>query len=269
MIRPYRALVVMTFVAMVGCSSITHNQTPTPHPLILNLYPSPETALVVTTLSQEYQARNPQAKLTLEIRETTIAALDTLQQTPSYFVSHHLIPGNQLWAAPLAQDGLVLITHADNPVISLTADDVRRLYQGIISNWDEIGGASVPVVLFSREEDSSLRAEFDRLVMGQRRISPNARLIPSSAAALESVLATPGGLAYIAFSQLKETVKALAINDTQPTRQTITDNLYPLRMTLFIIGQREPVVHEQALITWVQSPDGQAIIGQWYIPQLR
>jgi phosphate transport system substrate-binding protein len=223
----------------------------------------------VTTLSQAYQEQNPAAKIALEIRETNTTTWEVVGQTSSFFISHHLAPNSPVWAAPLAQDGLVLITHPDNPVMALTPDDIRRLYQGVIINWQEVGGANVPIVLFSREEGSSLRAEFDRLVMGQRRISPNARLIPSSAAAIESVIATPGALAYIAFSQLPATVNAVAIHHISPTRQTIADQLYPLRMTVFIIGQNEPSSDEQVFITWLQAPVGQAIIGQTYIPQVR
>lgn len=268
MIQPYRALALMTFVALVGCGTLPPDETPPSQPIQFQLYNSPETTHVAAAISEKYREKFLDTQFTLETREVSSAASPP-SATTGYFISHHLPAGSDIWAAPLAQDGLVLITHPENPVENLTPDEIRRLYQGIIVNWQEIGGNDSPVILFSREEDSSLRAEFERLVMGQRRISPNTRLIPSSAAALERVMALPGALAYIAFSQLQAGVKPLAIGDVLPTREAIADYFYPLRMTLFMIGQHEPTADEQPFVMWLQSPEGQAVIGQYYIPQIR
>jgi phosphate transport system substrate-binding protein len=66
----------------------------------------------------------------------------------------------------IAVDSLVVITHPDNPVRSITMDQLRDIYSGTITNWSEVGGDNAPITLFSREADSGTRGVFDQAVFG-------------------------------------------------------------------------------------------------------
>ena len=47
--------------------------------------------------------------------------------------------GVSLEAEPVALDGFVFITHKDNPVDSLSLQQIRDIYAGRITNWKEVG----------------------------------------------------------------------------------------------------------------------------------
>ena len=133
-------------------------------------------------------------------------------------MSSHLTSdqGQSLWAAPIAQDGLAIIVNADNPVANLTTEQIRRIYRGFTTTWQDVGGPDAPIVLFSREEGSGTRAEFERLVMGQQRVSPNARVLPSSTAMMASVAAESMAVGYVPFSQVNAEVRVLAVDGISP-----------------------------------------------------
>ena len=76
----------------------------------------------------------------------------------------------------------------------------------------------------------------------------------------------PGAIAFVPFSLLNSTVKAIAINGTAPSQDSISDGIYPLRMTVFILSQNAPEGAYADFIDWIQSEDGQKRIRQSYSP---
>ena len=186
-----------------------------------------------------------------------------------YFFSNHLpvdAESRGLWAAPVGQDGIAVIVHPDNPIHELTSEQLRDVFQGRIANWNALGGADAEITVFSREDGAGTRAEFESLIMGERRTTRSAQIAPSSAAMRLSVARTVNGIGYVSMSYLDETVRALSIDGIDPTLANVTENAYPLRSTLFIVGRREPETNYRAFIAWVQSPAGQAVVARHYAP---
>jgi phosphate transport system substrate-binding protein len=173
-----------------------------------------------------------------------------------------------LWGAPIGQDGIAIITHPTNPVTKLSIEQLRAVYQGLISDWSILGGSPGPITVISREAGSGTRAEFERLLMGERQTTQSAQIAPSSAAVIASVGREPGSIGYVSMSYLDASVQALAIENIAPIQANVQQNTYPLRMTLFFAGPAEPVAALRFFIAWVQSPEGQAVVAQRYTPLL-
>ncbi|WP_433829812.1 PstS family phosphate ABC transporter substrate-binding protein [Actinoplanes sp. CA-015351] len=66
---------------------------------------------------------------------------------------------------PIAFFLFTLIAHPDAGVRDLTLDQVRALYRGEITNWNQVGGADEPVRLISRNPGSGTRNAFQRRVL--------------------------------------------------------------------------------------------------------
>lgn len=67
---------------------------------------------------------------------------------------------------PFATDALVFLVNQSNPVDSLTADQVRDIYTGKITNWSQVGGDDVGIVPFQRNAGAGSQGAMERLVMG-------------------------------------------------------------------------------------------------------
>lgn len=82
----------------------------------------------------------------------------------------------------LAFDGIAVILNKDNPVTNLTMEEVEKIYKGEITNWKEVGGQDLTVVVIGREAGSGTRDGFEsvmkmkvqlnlsRLLSGEERI---------------------------------------------------------------------------------------------------
>ena len=90
----------------------------------------------------------------------------------------------QLAQIVMARDALAIIVHPQNPVASLTHEQIRAVFAGGITRWDELGGAGRPIVLVTREAGSGTFTAFEELVMegdpiAPRRIRPVTILPPT------------------------------------------------------------------------------------------
>ena len=54
----------------------------------------------------------------------------------------------------------MFIVNEENPVQSLTQQQLRDIYAGRITNWKDVGGADSPIVAFQRGVDSGSQTLF-------------------------------------------------------------------------------------------------------------
>ncbi|MDQ7026498.1 MAG: substrate-binding domain-containing protein [Anaerolineae bacterium] len=264
-----RTLAILAIMTTVGCTIPIQPATPPDEELAsVQINNTQSTTLLLDTLKNTYQDIQPEIVFNgiENNHETNLALLQNGDTT--FVVTNHLSYSDSVtfWAAPLAQDGLAIITHADNPVSNLRIEQLRRIYRGYITNWQDVGGADLDITLLSRESGSGTRAEFERLVMGQQRTSPNAQVVASPAATLQRLIETPGAIAYLPLSQTTTGIRILAIDDVRPSFTTIGNNSYSLRYTIYIIGLSEPEGIYRNFIGWMQGAEGQNVIRSHYAP---
>lgn len=260
-------LSALLFSTVIGCTPVANTPlAPITPELTLRIYHTESTRALVQSLTQNYAALRREVRF--ETRGGSLVDLLESMRTgeSAYVVANQLPSEPTLWAAPLAQDGIVLIVHPQNPVRTLSLDDVRRIYVGNISNWRDVGGNDLRITPYARELESDARSEFERMVLGQRRMTPNARLAPTLAGLLAQVAEDSGALAYLHYSQLPSSAAVVALNGVLPSAQTLAQGVYPLRTLIYIIGTNPPNTSYSTFISWGQSLEGQQLISQTYVP---
>ncbi len=273
--RASRTLAAVAFT-LVSCSTqILPAATPTTNVTALRLYATTSTIPLVRTLTTTYNRLNPSITFEVSTGDYDAMSRAVLRDETAYLITSHLDDDSPLWAAPIGQDGIAVIVHPDNNVTRLTTAQLRLIYQGWIEQWSDVGGRGGEILVVSRETGSGTRAEFESLIMGSRRTTPTAQIAPSSAAMIASVARQPDAIGFVSMSYVNDSVRALTLDGAAPTLDNVYDNIYPLRSILYVAGQHEPSAddeleaHFRAFIGWIQSPDGQALVGSDYAPLLR
>ncbi|MGL5977424.1 MAG: substrate-binding domain-containing protein, partial [Erysipelotrichaceae bacterium] len=64
----------------------------------------------------------------------------------------------------IAMDGIAVVLHPNNPVSDLTMEQVKQIFTGEITNWNEVGGEDKEIAVVSREEGSGTRGAFEEIV---------------------------------------------------------------------------------------------------------
>lgn len=167
----------------------------------------------------------------------------------------------------IAIDGLAVIVHPDNPVQSLSVEQVARLFSGEIANWRELGGANAAVELHARDDQSGTYDTFKELVLGSqgKTLATNATRYESNDALSLAVSRRNGAIGFVGLASVGKS-KALAITDGDsqpmaPATALVATEDYPLSRRLFLYADpQKQSKWTREFLTFVHSPAGQAIV---------
>lgn len=160
----------------------------------------------------------------------------------------------------IARDGLAVVVHPSNPVNELSRAQVRGLFAGEITNWKQVGGDDRPVRLISREEGSGTREAFQKLVMGDKRVSRRALTQESNGAVKELVRHDPCAVGYMSLGLVGPELKAVRIDGAVPTVDEARAGRYPLVRPFLFVTRSAPSAKAKAFIDYVLSAHAQELL---------
>lgn len=140
----------------------------------------------------------------------------------------------------VAMDGVCVVVHPSNPVKELTAEQIRDIYKGKITNWKQVAGPDSPIVAISRDTSSGTYETFHKLVMKKKEMASKVEYVSSNPQAHARVKTTTGAIGYVGLGFLDSNVKALKIDGIMPSRQTISAGTYPVTRPLFMFTNGYP-----------------------------
>ncbi len=102
----------------------------------------------------------------------------------------------------IAIDSLIVIAHPDNPVDTLTTDQLRGIYAGTITNWAEVGGADASIQIVDRPEGSATRDIFESRLFGATApaMPDNAIIVANSNEMAATVNAYENAIGFVGFA---------------------------------------------------------------------
>lgn len=62
--------------------------------------------------------------------------------------------GIELEVTPVVKEGFVFYVNAENPIESLTLEQIQKIYTGEITNWSEVGGTKGEIIAYQRPVNS-------------------------------------------------------------------------------------------------------------------
>ena len=169
----------------------------------------------------------------------------------------------------IARDGLALVVNPENPVANLSIAQLRALFAGRITNWNEVGGRDGPIRPITREEGSGTRESFVRLVMGGERIAGRALTQESNGAVKELVKGDPATIGYMSLGLVGKELKILAVEGIQPTVENVLAGRYNLVRPLLFVTKGTVNPAAQKFIDFVLSPAGQSLLATEGLVRIR
>ncbi|WP_011976751.1 phosphate ABC transporter substrate-binding protein [Methanococcus maripaludis] len=166
----------------------------------------------------------------------------------------------ELIAYGIAKDGVAIIVHPENPVSSLTQEQIIAIYSGKITNWNEVGGDDAPITVYTRDEESGTREVFFEKALNKGNITKQAVVVASNGAMKSSVKADVNGIGYLSIGYLDSSVKGCEYEGVIPTEANVVAGTYKVSRTLNVITNGEPSAEAKAFIDFLLSSEGQQIV---------
>jgi phosphate transport system substrate-binding protein len=168
----------------------------------------------------------------------------------------------------VAYDALAVILHPSNKVTQLTREQLEAIYTGKITNWKEVGGDDMPIVLYSRETSSGTYEFFREHVLNKKNFAPSALLMPATGAIVQSVSQTKGAIGYVGLAYLESDIKAIKVSYDggktyiTPSVENAKNKTYPITRPLYYyyLNSAEKVV--KPFVDFVLSAEGQKIVAE-------
>lgn len=173
----------------------------------------------------------------------------------------------------IGKDGFVFIVNKDNPVNSLTIEQIQKIYTGEITNWSQVGGNNEEIVAYQREQNSGSQNLMEKMVMKDIKMknAPSGLMISSMEGLIDSVAksydnskSSIGYSIYIYAKEqyVKDNIKFLSINGVYPTDETIANGSYPLSKIVYAITRKDVPEDSNVrkLISWLLTSEGQKIV---------
>jgi phosphate transport system substrate-binding protein len=184
----------------------------------------------------------------------------------------------ELIQKPVCYDAFVFITHKDNPVESLTLEQVRGIYSGTITNWNEVGGDDAPIIAYQREENSGSQSGMIDLVMKDTPMLPpeTVPIVGGMGPLVDAVAEYQNNSVSIGYTYKyyidnlykDENIKILQIEGIAADEEHIKAESYPLTTCYYgVIRAGEESATAGRFLDWIRSAEGQACVAQaGYIP---
>jgi phosphate transport system substrate-binding protein len=170
-------------------------------------------------------------------------------------------------ATVVAIDAIVPIVNPRNKVKSLSIDQLSQIYQGKITNWKEVGGEDIQIVVISRDSSSGTFEAWAEMVLNKAKVTPRAQMQASSGAIVQAVSKNRYAVGYIGLGYINKSVKPLTVNGVEATIENAFSKTYPVARPLYMYTNGRPAGQTARYIDFVLSPAGQALVaGDGYVP---
>lgn len=167
----------------------------------------------------------------------------------------------------LGKDGIVIAVNNENGISDLTTDQLKGIYSGNITNWNQVGGNDGKINLITREEGSGTLDAFQKLVLGNDSMKKDAVVQSSTEAVKQSVAQDPNAIGFISYAHMSDDVKSVSVDGISPSDSTIGDGSYKLQRPFIFLTKGEPTGETKKFLDWVMSDEGKKVLQQEKIVQ--
>lgn len=184
--------------------------------------------------------------------------------------------GVTLIEKPIAKDALTFIVNPQNPINSLTKEQIQGIYTGDIVNWSEVGGSDMAITPYVRNRNSGSQEKFETLVMAGLTIKefPESQTGGIMMSPYYQIEDDASGIAFTPFYYYSVIVdngktKGVGIDGVAMTKENVRNDTYPYVTDVYAAVRSDIDKSSMAyrLFEFLTATGGQSIIEEsGYIP---
>jgi phosphate transport system substrate-binding protein len=146
-------------------------------------------------------------------------------------------------------------------VTNLTTAQLKSIYSGQVTNWNQVGGPNLKIVVVSRPTSSGTRGTFQNYILGgpETVSGPASLTTDSTGTVIKNVEQTNGAIGYAALAASKSAGSALTImniDGNAPTADLVKNNTYKFWNIEHMYTKGPASGLAEALINYMASSDG-------------
>ena len=259
-------LVTMVGGSFVGCGNNSSDGNSEGGEVTISISGSTSVGPLMGKLAEKFELEN--SNVSIEINEVASSAgiKDAINGVSEIGMSSRELKDEEasaVKATTIAYDGIAIITNKNNPIKNITIDQIKGIYTGQITNWNQIeGGKDAPIVVVSREEGSGTRDAFQEIVgYKSEELLADAMIANATGAVKETVATNDNAIGFVSFEYLDDKVNIVSVENVEPKAELVQSGEYKISRPFILVNKTDGLSEEgQKLIDFILSDEGQTLV---------
>lgn len=163
----------------------------------------------------------------------------------------------------VAYDMIVPIVNPSNKVKNLTKEQLKGIFDGTITNWNQVGGDDMNIVVVSRDSSSGTYEYWNEDIMKKTDVRKDSLMQASNGAVVNTVANNKKAIGYVGFGYLDKSIKALDVNGIQANLKNGKSGKYPISRKLYMyVNEKNYSADAKAFVNYLLSKDGQKLVAE-------
>lgn len=227
----------------------------------ITLTGSSTVAPLASEMAKRYEKLHPGVRIDVQMGGSSRGINDARMGLADIgMVSRALKPSEQdLTAFLIAMDGIGIILHKSNAVGELSDTQIIDIYTGKIRNWQQVGGADLPITVVNKAEGrSTLELFLHHFDLKNSQIKAQV-VIGDNQQGIKTVSGNPGSIGYVSigtaeYEEARGTlIKLLPMAGQAATVEAVAKGQYPLSRQLNLVVKNAPTGLAKDFIIFAQS----------------
>ncbi len=185
---------------------------------------------LVKQSAQDYQEKHSGVKISVSGGGSFVGIAQAQNGNADMGDSDVTAPGaSGLIDHKVAVVGFGIIANSAAGTTNLKASQIRDIFSGRVTNWKDVGGNDLAIVVINRPRTSGTRFVFTQTIMGTSKIVETGLTEDSSGTVVKTVASTPGSVSYVSLGYAKDQpVTVLKVNGIDANVTNIRTGKYPV-----------------------------------------
>lgn len=265
---PVLLVLLAILPVLIGCQESPAANQPI-HKLIIT--GSSTVAPLIADIGKRFEAQHPDIRVDVQTGGSSRGVADARSGIAHIGMASRALHPQEtidLLGTTIAQDGIGLIVHADNPVANLTTQQVIDIYTGKVTNWQSLGGMNAPIVVVNKAEGrATLEIFLHHFHLANSAIKADV-VIGDNEHGIKTVAGNPQAIAYVSIGTATYDatagvpIKLLQLNSIPASLATVQNGTFPLSRPLTLVTTKHPHALAQTFMTFATSPHVQNLVIQ-------
>ena len=173
----------------------------------------------------------------------------------------------------VAQDGVTMIVHKDNPVKELTKEQIVDIYTGKVTSWKAVGGKDAPITVVNKAEGRSTLELFCNYYKLKNEQIKASVVIGENEQGIKTVAGNPNAIGYVSIgtaeydSQHGVAIKLLPQDGVDASIENVRLGKFGLSRPLNLVTKGEPAGLAKEFVDFTKAPEQLDIVkAQYFVP---
>ena len=267
MYRSFRAAAAVVAIAcaiVAGCESRSTAPTSSKPTEIkqVTITGASTLAPLLSEIAKRFEKENPAIRIDVQSGGSSRGVSDTRSDLADIgMVSRDLKSDeSDLQRFRIARDGVCLIVHKDNPVPSLSREQIVSIYTGGIRNWKDVGGVDSPITVVNKAEGrSTLEVFTGHFKIDSRKIHADV-VIGDNEQGVKTVAGNPLAIGYVSIGTAEYDresgipIRLLPLEGIEASVKNVANGTFPMSRTLHLVTKSEPQGAVKEVVEFATSP---------------